>query len=193
MEYVKDTAVRVQTSEDNSNQFVARSSFTIDEMSEEEDANQQPGMMPQMNQRRPVPSITQDQLSAVLASLNQQMLGAPRQPNAQSSQSPQSQQAPVQPAAPASTGGLDRNYLQNVMQQLMGGQNPAVSNPSTSASQPTIAPPTRSALSDEDLATKLEQMHELGFFNDELNLRALEITEGNVEAAISFLIEGGEQ
>lgn len=41
-------------------------------------------------------------------------------------------------------------------------------------------------------AAKLEQMHEFGFFDPATNLRALEITEGNVEVVISNMIEGGD-
>ena len=77
---------------------------------------------------------------------------------------------------------------------------PSTSAQSTSAGEPmdTSQPPqapqqaTRSRLNDSELATKLEQMHELGLWDDELNVRALQITEGDVEASVSLILEGVE-
>ena len=45
-------------------------------------------------------------------------------------------------------------------------------------------------ISDEQLAACLEQMHTLGFWDDERNVKALSITDGNIEAAVSLIIEG---
>jgi len=40
------------------------------------------------------------------------------------------------------------------------------------------------------LALKLEKMHELGLWDDVKNIRALQVTEGDVEASISLILEG---
>ena len=159
-------------------------------MSEDEDANQQNyAMAPQNNPnaRRSGPAISQDYLSRVLASLNpaQPPVAQPQpQPQAQTQAQPQAQ-PPV----------FDRNYFNGLMQQLFSGQPPAQANPNPPSTSSTSAPApaqTQSSMADAELAAKLEQMHELGFVDDELNLRALQITEGNVEAAISFIVEGGD-
>jgi hypothetical protein len=162
-------------------------------MSEEEEAQ-----LPQTNtSRRPgPPAISHDYFSSVLASLNSQFLP-------QQTQSPSSTAAATaQPAASASTpqqsnqNRIERDYFQNIMQNLL---NPNTNQPPTSSSQvqssltsQSTQQASRSSLSDEDLATKLELMHELGFFDDELNIRALQITEGNVEAAVSLIMESPE-
>lgn len=106
------------------------------------------------------------------------------------------QSAPSQPQPQLPSPQLfDRNQFQSLMQQIMGQQPPQPqqqpTTPSTSAQPQQQQQQQQPAISSE-LAAKLEQMHEFGFFDDATNLRALEITEGNVEAAISLIIEGGD-
>jgi hypothetical protein len=72
----------------------------------------------------------------------------------------------------------------------MGPQSSSASASSGTSTLSNQNPQT--AIPDEELASKLEKMHEVGFWDDELNVRALQITEGNVEAAISLIIEGVE-
>ena len=36
--------------------------------------------------------------------------------------------------------------------------------------------------------TQLQQLQDMGFFNRELNIRALQLTGGNVEAAVEWLL-----
>jgi ubiquilin len=164
-------------------------------MSEDEDAaSQQPNyaMAPQNNPnaRRQGPAISQDYLSRVLASLNQQLPAQPAAPQP----APQQTQAQPQAQQPA----FDRNYFNGLMQQLFSqppaqataSQPSSVSTPAPAQTQPQ--PQTERITPDAELAAKLEQMHELGFLDDELNLRALQLTEGNVDAAVSFIIEGGD-
>ena len=168
-------------------------------MSEDEDSqsNQANGNRPNIP-RSSGPALTQDYLASVLASIRSQPL-ATAQPQQQQQQQPaQSQiiQQPVTRHQQAQTSGLTRDYFQNVMQQIFTppaaqSDQPANATPTTAASSTLAQTPRQSNISDADLADKLEQMHELGLFDDELNLRALQITEGNVDAAVSLIIEGG--
>lgn len=83
------------------------------------------------------------------------------------------------------------------MQQIMSQQQPQQQQ---AQAQPTAPPIVQSPSQTSqqqpqpsvDLAAKLAQMHEFGFWDDAVNTRALEITEGNVEAAISLIIESGD-
>jgi hypothetical protein len=174
-------------------------------MSEDEE---QPVMAQQPNMRRPAgPSITQDYLSSILASINQQInpqAQSQAQPHTQSlSQAQQTQQIQQQqPQQPQQRQAFDRNYLQSVMQQLVNpssssatsqneNQMDTTTQSASSSNQAQANDQQTSRISDEEIAIKLEQMHEFGFFDDEQNIRALQVTEGNVEAAINFIVEGG--
>lgn len=172
--YIRDLSKKIPADEN----FISKGSYTIDEMSEEEDI-QQPYTMTQSRQPNQ-PAVSQDYLSAVLSLLNQQQrpqqpANVP-QPNTSAHQNTQSipqNQYPI----------MDRNYFQSLMSQITS------QSPSTSGQTTAVQQTTTNNLTDADLATKLDQMHELGFLDDDLNLRALQITNGNVEAAISFIIE----
>jgi ubiquilin len=61
-----------------------------------------------------------------------------------------------------------------MMQQMMGAANPATST------QPQQPP-------EELYQTQLAQLQEMGFFNPQENIRALQMTGGNVEAAVEWL------
>lgn len=171
-------------------QFIPKGSYSIDEMSEDEEQAQGGySMAANAPRQASAPAITQDYLSSVLSLLNQQQ----RPPQQQASQPAVQQPQTAQPNQNlAQIGSMDRNYFQNIMQQLMG--QGASSQPTTStntqADLQTQTPNIGANISDEDIALKLEQMHEFGFLDDELNLRALQLADGNVEAAISFIIEG---
>lgn len=156
---------------------------------------------------RPGPAISQDHFAAVLAMLNQQQRpgtssNTPPSTSTQSIIPPASQTTPPsQPNTPQSGPIFNRNDFQNIMQQIMMNQSQpqiqTTSQPSTSqssGSQPQSSQSSNavSGQVSSEMAGKLEQMHEFGFFDDALNMRALEITEGNVEAAISLIIEGGD-
>jgi hypothetical protein len=193
-------------------------SYTIDDMSENEEDNQQAhSSVPQAVVRQQAPAISHDQLSAVLSMLNQQQRQQQQAPTTSqasnifsqlaqpsANQQPQQQQPPPpQPAAPvaqpvppaqAQAGLFDRNFFQNVMQQVMTQRPESASSNNNSSTLSSANPPSAAAQSGDlpDLAAKLEQMHELGFLDDVLNIRALQITEGNVDAAVSLLIEGGD-
>jgi ubiquilin len=60
-----------------------------------------------------------------------------------------------------------------VMQSMMAGMNPP-------ATQPTRPP-------EELYQTQLAQLQEMGFFHPQENIRALQMTGGNVEAAVEWL------
>jgi len=57
-----------------------------------------------------------------------------------------------------------------------------------SPSQPTAAP---SADPHVVFAAQLRQLHEMGFVDDEANIRVLRQTNGNVNAALDRLLGGG--
>ena len=173
-------------------------------MSEEEEPQQ---FQPNTSRRPGPPAISHDYFSSVLASLNSQFFSQQAQPPSSSTSSTGASAAtPTQPppastSQPSNQNRIERDYFQNIMQNLLNPNNrnqPAQQQPAqvpTQQSSLTSQPPQQtgqSNLSDEDLASKLELMHELGFFDDELNIRALQITEGNVEAAVSLVMESPE-
>lgn len=175
--FIRDLSKKIPADEN----FVPKGSYTIDEMSEDEEPQQQFAMA---QSRQPnQPAVSQDYLSAVLSLLNQQQR-APQQADASQTAVPINQQS-NQPSTQGQYPVLDRNYFQSLMQQATSQV------PTTSSQTQSVQQSPRNSLSDADLAAKLEQMHELGFLDDELNLRALQIADGNVEAAVSFLIENG--
>lgn len=167
-----------------------KGSYSIDDASEDEEQTQASNnLVPSV---RAGPAISQDHFAAVLAMLNQQQ----RTGGAQSAQQPPQSRPNVsnQPASQQS-GGLffERSQFQNIMQQIMSQQQqPQAVQAQPNRAAQSIATPTPTQQVSTDLAAKLEQMHEFGFFDDALNMRALEVTEGNVEAAISLIIEGGD-
>ncbi len=75
------------------------------------------------------------------------------------------------------------------MQNLLNPTNATANSQQVTPTSTNQQQPQQN-VSDEALASKLELMHEFGFLDDDLNLRALQITEGNVEAAISLIVEG---
>ncbi len=179
-----------------------KGAFSIDEISEEEDQqSSQPTNSSNSARRLPnQPIISQDYFSSVMASLSSQMLPGQQQQQqqiqTQSQPQPQPTQQQQQQQPDSSQSRIERDFFQSVMQNLLNptqNNRNTGTNPSSSISshqQPSQQQPTN--LTDEDLASKLELMHELGFLDDELNIRALQITEGNVEAAVSFIMESGE-
>jgi DNA mismatch repair ATPase MutL len=149
--------------------FTSKSSYSINDMSEDEEDEEE-----QNARRRPqgtsaaASALTRDFFSAVLASINQNQ---PRQEPLQTQGQPSQQQE-------QQASGLNRDYFHNVMSQLLG------------QSAPTQTTPGSAVLTDEVLAQRLEQLHEFGFWDDEKNVRALQLTNGDVEAAINLMVEG---
>ena len=60
---------------------------------------------------------------------------------------------------------------------ISGNANPALTNPLPNGESPA----TR-------FASQVEQLHQMGFTNDSLNLRALILTDGDVNAAVNYLL-----
>lgn len=165
-------------------------SYSIDDASEDE--QEQPQQQQATTRTPPAaaaaarqagPAISQDHFAAVLGMLNQQQ---------RSRQPPQPQQPQT------SSNFFDRTMFQNIMQQIMSQQQApsaaAVQSEESESEPMTMSQPSaiNAGVVSAELAAKLEQMHEFGFYDDALNRRALEVTEGNVEAAISLLIDGGD-
>lgn len=176
-------------------------------MSEDEDERSASNNMPRTSQQQQAnrPVLTQDYLASILASIGS---GAPRNPPTGASVQPTATPATATPTAssnPVATpivpsnpsqqrSGISMEFFQNVMQQILPPQqaNPSrpVAQQTPQPSQQTSTDSQQASLSDADLAAKLEQMHELGLFDDEINVRALQMTGGNVEAAVSLVLEG---
>jgi hypothetical protein len=160
-------------------------------MSEEEEPQQ---YQTNTSRRSGQPAISHDYFSSVLASLNSQLLSQQAQPPSSSTTTAATPLLPPTGTQHQSNQNrIERGHFENIMQNLL---NPSRNQPQPSqvtTQQSSLTSATnQSSLSDEDLASKLELMHELGFFDDELNIRALQITEGNVEAAISLIMESPE-
>ncbi|CAF0827129.1 unnamed protein product [Brachionus calyciflorus] len=182
VDYIRELSKKIPADEN----FISKGSYTIDEMSEDEE--QQPAYsMPQPRQTNQ-PAVSQDYLSAVLSLLNQQQ--RPQQnPPVQTPQQAQPSQSVQPPSQQSQYPVLDRNYFQNLMQQITSNQTQAQPSSQQTSQPQASSQQTPQPMSDGDLANKLEQMHELGFLDDELNLRALQVADGNIEVAISFIIE----
>ena len=92
---------------------------------------------------------------------------------------------PAQPGGAAPAGGAAPDFA--AMMQMMaamrggGGGGGGVGMPGVPARPP-----------EELYTTQLAQMAELGFVNRELNIRALQRTGGNVEAAINRVMDGAD-
>ena len=77
------------------------------------------------------------------------------------------------------------NAMPNMfMNPLMNPMNP-INNPAMmGAFQPQAQPPQNPEVL---YATQLQQLQEMGFYNAQDNIRALQMTGGNVEAAVEYL------
>ena len=81
------------------------------------------------------------------------------------------------------------------VQQLLGGMGGSGGNPLSPfggfgmGAAPT--PPTDTRSPEERFATQLAQMNEMGFVDGRQNVRALLATNGNVHAAIEYILGGG--
>lgn len=102
--------------------------------------------------------------------------------------------------APSAASLISSSMFSNALSQALnaaGGTGPGTvtggtaSTQSTSA-QPNTAPPAP-ALSDnlaERYATELQTMREMGLFEELMNIQALVISNGDVEAAINLVLSG---
>jgi len=166
-ELIKLLTTQINSAKTDTN-FVSKSAYSINDLSEDED---EAAAQQQRRQQRPAggaqaapqSALTRDFFSSVLASVNQQQ------------QQPQ--------------GQTNRDFFQNAFQQAINQTVSANRDLPQAPQQPQTA---QTGLSDEDIATKLDKMHECGLLDDERNLRALQLAEGNVEAAVALLFEGME-
>ncbi|CAH1373764.1 unnamed protein product [Tenebrio molitor] len=90
------------------------------------------------------------------------------------------------PSTPTSSGNVITNEMfSNAIQQALGsstfGGGAATPNRSEGESLETIT---------RRLQPQLQQMHEIGLRNDSVNIRALQATSGDVEAAIDLVFNG---
>lgn len=82
-----------------------------------------------------------------------------------------------------------------LVQQLLGGMGGAGGNPLSPfggfGAGAAAAPPADTRSPEERFATQLAQMNEMGFIDARQNVRALLATNGNVHAAIEYILGGG--
>lgn len=82
--------------------------------------------------------------------------------------------------ARGSSGPITIEMFYNAMQQVL--------NPSSRAevtAQPSTAEPDS-----QNLQTQINLMHEMGLTNDGINVQALQVTNGDVQAAIELVLSG---
>ncbi len=205
VDYVRERSKK-PSEDDIGSRFISKASYSIDDMSEDEDANaaaaQSSNLFPRAPQQQPHqqqrqgPAFTQDYFASVLANIRAQTMNQGQQQPSTQSQTvaqPQSsnQQQQQQQQVQQSTPQMSRDFFQNVMSQVFASQSTqAQPQQQTQVTQSQNVTQPSAALSDSDIAVKLEQMHELGLLDDEMNIRALQIAGGNVDAAVSLIMEG---
>ncbi|KAJ1918293.1 hypothetical protein H4219_002690 [Mycoemilia scoparia] len=92
---------------------------------------------------------------------------------------PTSTDASSPPASGAGANPFDPAAFQNLMSSL--GSFPA-------ATQPPAAAPLTTEQQRERYRTELSQLNDMGFFDEAQNLRALSVANGNVNAAVEYLL-----
>ncbi|XP_001606904.1 ubiquitin-like protein 7 [Nasonia vitripennis] len=92
-----------------------------------------------------------------------------------------------------SGGVITVDFFNEAMQRAIA-TTPSLNNDSSnSQSQPPSAsftPPNSSSGSSNDMQRQISIMHEMGLLNDAINLQALQITNGDVQAAIELVLNG---
>lgn len=161
------------------------------------------------NQQGDIRQISRDQLSAALmlagtASLNSLSNIAQRntgsgsgvsqgQPLAVPSTSASSGTASASSSS-AGSGMISNSLLSNALSQaLLGhGQSPVTpANPTPIQADATaLNPPTENDNLAERYANELHTMREMGLFEEMINIQALVLSNGDVEAAINLVLSG---
>lgn len=148
--------------------------------------------------------ISRDQLSQALflagnASSNSLSNIAQRNQTQSTGSGPSTSSAPstVPSAAQSSSGNLISNSMfSNALSQALNATSSSASPQSTST-QPSPAPSAggqNSSSSNDNLAeryaTELQTMREMGLFEELINIQALVVSNGDVEAAINLVLSG---
>lgn len=142
--------------------------------------------------------ISRDQLSQALllagsASLNS--LSNIAQRNASTSQAT-SASVPSTSSTSASTsasGLISNSMFSNALSQALMSTNSSSATPnppSATQSQPSNEPAAANENLAERYVNELQTMHEMGLFDDLVNIQALTVSNGDVEAAINLVLSG---
>lgn len=177
-----------------------------DSMSDSSSSSESDSPMVASNQRSgDIRQISRDQLTQALllagsASTNSLSNIAQRNQSQTSTSSLQStSSAPSVAAAPSSASLISSSMFTNALSQALSqaGTGATPSTQSTSAQpNPTPSAPNQPNVpgSNENLAeryaTELQTMREMGLFEEMVNIQALAISNGDVEAAINLVLSG---
>ncbi|XP_973179.3 ubiquitin-like protein 7 [Tribolium castaneum] len=89
------------------------------------------------------------------------------------------------PSTPSSSNVITNEMFSNAIQQAVGSLGGlGAANPPNRGEEESLETITRR------LQPQLQQMHEIGLRNDSVNIRALQATSGDVEAAIDLVFNG---
>ncbi|XP_047505726.1 ubiquitin-like protein 7 [Pieris napi] len=169
--------------------------YSLEALSEDEDAEEEEG-----EETEGRSAITQEQFTAALQAATEAVrIGGGRQENllrllqaaGQSEPQPTASGTSSEPPAASSTPPVITSEMfcdaltQVITHYTRTGTSPTPMEQSTAASS-SQSPVAR----DEDFSTQLNHMHEMGLLDDALNVRALLICSGDVNAAINLVFSG---
>lgn len=91
-------------------------------------------------------------------------------------------------------GAITFEMFNQAMQQAFASNSGQATSASSSTPTATpaafVAPQSTAASSDSDIQSQMTIMHEMGLRNDAINVQALQITNGDVQAAIELVLSG---
>ncbi|CAH2267305.1 ubiquitin-like protein 7 isoform X1 [Pararge aegeria] len=178
--------------------------YSLEALSEDEDAEEE-----ETEESESRSAITQEQLAAalqaateaVLSSSNRgtgsgavgqerllRLLQTAAEPDGSSPPAP-SARSPAAAGAVASagaSGAITAEMFSSAISDALTRANPA----GTPMDQSAAASSSQSPVQREDFSAQLQHMHEMGLLDDALNLRALRICSGDVNAAINLVFTG---
>lgn len=172
----------------NSNASTTAYSYSLDNLSDDEemagDSSQssdstQPSLL---NRYLSNSAVTTAQLAAALSRTGAR--GFPYTGTLSSSSSSSSSRAN------RNSGVITTEMFSQAMQQAFAFTPIQSSNNASTPSTPTSTAATTTATQSVNIQRQLAQMHEIGLLDDSVNLQALQITNGDVQAAIELVFSG---
>ncbi|XP_059060845.1 ubiquitin-like protein 7 [Achroia grisella] len=174
--------------------------YSLEALSEDEDAEEEDN---EDSERNP---ITQEQLAAALQAATEAVSSSTPRGNGheslvrllQAAEQPTRSTSSVPETNTPTASGTNRTVITPEMFRD-AIWDAIATNRGSSAREPTSTPMEQStaasssqspAVRDEEYATQLHRMHEMGLLNDALNLRALLICSGDVNSAINLVFSG---
>ncbi|KAG6448956.1 ubiquitin-like protein 7 [Manduca sexta] len=192
--------VRSRTNAATCNDNVPTSGFaySLEALSEDEDAEEEEN---EEGERNP---ITQEQLAAALQAATEAVSSSSSrsrgshdsllrllQAAGESSRTTESATESGTPTGGASRSVITPEMFSEAISEAINRAGTTRSNSGTPMEQSTAASSSQSPVArDEDFSTQLTHMHEMGLLDDALNVRALLICSGDVNAAINLVFSG---